>query len=195
MGRGRAEGRPAVRRDRACGPHVELVRSGPGGRPERPAGGRSLRRQAHQGRRQGPVVGGPRSAGPVCPEPQARRQARRRLLRKVLQADQAAHRRLQARPALFRRRHAAAERFRSGLWPEHRRPLLQRQHRLARRQRGGDEHQGPERSTAEGPGLGHRARQERPLGAVSLADRHLHRRLALQPRHLSSITATRRRPR
>ena len=42
LGRGRAEGRPALRRDRACGPLVDLVRSGPGRRPERSAGRHSL---------------------------------------------------------------------------------------------------------------------------------------------------------
>ena len=43
-----------------------------GSDPSGPLAGRSLRRQADQGRRQGPVVGGPRSAGSVCPEPQDR---------------------------------------------------------------------------------------------------------------------------
>ena len=90
LGRGRAEGRPAVRRDRACRPLLDLVRSGPGRRPERPAGRHALRRQAHQGRRPGPVVGRPRSAGPLCPEPRSSAtEARCRLLREVLQAHQA----------------------------------------------------------------------------------------------------------
>ena len=53
-------------------PRLDLVSGRPGRRHERPARRRALRRPADQGRRQGPVVGGPRSAGPLRAEPQAR---------------------------------------------------------------------------------------------------------------------------
>ena len=101
---GRAQARAALRRQRPRVARLVLVRGRPGRGRERPAGGRALRRQAHRGRRQGTVVGRPRSAGPLRAAPRAepgfrrpaldsctldlgqrRNDARRRLLSELLQ--------------------------------------------------------------------------------------------------------------
>jgi hypothetical protein len=108
LGHGGAQGRPAVRRDRSCRTLLELVRGGPGRGRHGAHARHRLRRQAHQGRRQGPVVGRARSAGPLCAEPPARREAVAGVLREVLPADARPDRQLPAGPALFRRRRTAA---------------------------------------------------------------------------------------
>ena len=100
-----------LRRERACRPAPGNGMSRrPGLRSRGAAVGRPVRWQADQSRWQGQVVGRAGPAGTLCPEPQARGEARQGLPRPVLPADEGSSRQLQAGPGLFRRLAAADER-------------------------------------------------------------------------------------
>ena len=104
--------------------------------------------------------------------------------RTLLQPHGRPHQPLPARPALLRR-HRAAALARQRRRPEDRRALLQQQHRGARRDARSRAHrQGARGRAAASHGVGHRARREQRARAAALADRHLHRRLALRPARL-----------
>ncbi len=96
---------------------------------------------------------------------------------------------VRARPALFRQYRAAAGPGRPG----YRRALLQRQHQKTRRETGGRAQlQGTGAGSQRRHGAGHRTRTRRQDSARGVADRYLHRRLALPPLYLREPYATRR---
>ena len=134
-----------------------------------------------EGRRPGQVVGRLRPGRTLRP-------ARRRadgggppgLHRQVVQPHPRPDRQVRSRLALFRRRHESPGRG----GHEHLRPLLQCQHPAARRKdRSRAEHQGHAQSMLEVPRPRLRAGPQQPRRKVSLANRHLHRRMALSSGH------------
>ena len=157
-----------------------------------------VRRNAHARRRKGQVVGRIRSAGPLragharCDQPEGRppllvvgplhRGHPRVVRQQVLPPHDGPRRKVPPRPHLLRQLlpSALAEERRGAA---SRRRLLQRRTRLAPGQgRGGRHLEEPHRQDAQ---VRHARRREKrdPRSALPpLADRHLHRRVALRPR-------------
>ena len=140
---------------------------------------------SHRSDKTGPLAGvpydgaDPKYAGPLPLAGRARRhglvQQGPALAPRVVRPDQGPGRSVPSRPALHRRRRALRQRGR----PEHDRPSLQRQRRSQRRQDRRRLHLQAELGGQVGGRPGARGHAGHP--ALSLADRHLDRRLVLQP--------------
>ena len=108
-----------------------------------------------------------------------RRRTIREFVEQLVPALPGTARQVSAGPAVLRQHRAAA---RSGR-PRYRRAFLQLEYQAARRQaRSRSQLQGAAAGSCRHDGARYRARPGRPDPAGGLADRHLHRRLALPPR-------------
>ena len=217
LGEDRPRPRPAFRRLQPRLTRLALVPARLRPRPRGAARRRALRcRHAHQGRRQGQVVGGPRPAGALLrPAPprageyhrhqvglrlaqQGRWQlvrespaARQRLRQQLVPPRSGPRRQIPARPLLLRRRRHPVREDRPGV----RHPFLQRQRRAQRRQGAGrHEYQTSHAGPARRGRRRHRARRRQGHHAPAVADRHLHRLLALQAESLRGAQVQDRRP-